>query len=135
MSKVSGLGYLGATITDPGSWHRLLSTVYGLERRDDSPQGVHQYRLDEQHHRIALYEGDTDNVAHVGWEVETRENLRSLAAHLSENGIAVEPGEVAICNFGLAPFVPPEPGSMQHMLRRADVGIRPKRVPARPRSY
>ena len=97
MSKVSGLGYLGAKITDPESWHRFLSTVYGLERRGDSPEGVHQYRLDEQHHRIALYEGDSDNVAHVGWEVETREDLEMLAAHLSKNGIAVEPGEARLC--------------------------------------
>jgi 2,3-dihydroxybiphenyl 1,2-dioxygenase len=97
MSKVSGLGYLGATITDSGSWHRLLSTVYGLERRGDTPKGVHQYRLDEQHHRLALYEGDSDKIAHVGWEVETREDLRTLAAHLSENGISVEPGEARLC--------------------------------------
>lgn len=97
MSRVSCLGYLGATITDPESWHRLLSTVYGLERRDDSPGGVHQYRLDEQHHRIALYEGDSDNVAHVGWEVETREDLKTLEAHLLKNGIAVDRGEARLC--------------------------------------
>jgi 2,3-dihydroxybiphenyl 1,2-dioxygenase len=75
----------------------LLRTVYGLERRSDSPAGVHQYRLDEQHYRIALYEGKVDKLAHLGWEVETREDLREIAAHLSNIGLAVEPGETPLC--------------------------------------
>ena len=47
MSRVSGLGYAGATITDAPAWHELLRTVYGLERRTDPRGGLHQYRLDE----------------------------------------------------------------------------------------
>jgi len=91
------LGYVGCTVTNADAWQHLLRTVYGLERRTDSPDGVHQFRLDEQHHRIALYEGDVDKLAHLGWEVDTREDLRELAAHLSDNGIEVEPGETALC--------------------------------------
>ncbi|MFT4562339.1 MAG: 2,3-dihydroxybiphenyl 1,2-dioxygenase [Gammaproteobacteria bacterium] len=97
MASVSGLGYVGCTITDYEPWHQLLRTVYGLQRRDDSPTGVHQYRLDDQHHRLALKEGTEDKLAYVGWEVDTREDLRTIAARLSENDIQVEGGERDLC--------------------------------------
>ena len=97
MASVSGLGYVGCTITDYAPWHQLLLTLYGLQRRDDSPAGVHHYRLDEQHHRLALKEGAEDKLAYVGWEVETREDLRTIAARLSENDIQVEGGERDLC--------------------------------------
>lgn len=115
MSKVTGLGYLGATITDPESWHQLLLTLYGLERRTDSPDGIHQYRLDDQHHRLTLYEGADDKIAHVGWEVDTREDLRLLAAHLSENGVEVEAGEPGLCE---------ERAVMELIVCRAPDGVR-----------
>jgi len=97
MAKVSSLGYVGWSITDAEAWHQLLVNVYGLERRDDSPPGIHQYRLDGQHHRLVLREGETDKLVYIGWEVDTRDALRELAAHLADQGIAVEPGEAAIC--------------------------------------
>lgn len=98
MANVTALGYVGATITDPHAWHELLTSVYGLERRNDSAQGIHEYRLDEQHHRLALLEGEADGLAYIGWEVETREDLREIAAHLSNNDIRVEPGETKLCD-------------------------------------
>ncbi|MDA0823530.1 MAG: VOC family protein [Proteobacteria bacterium] len=97
MASVTGLGYVGCTITDYQPWHQLLRTLYGLQRRDDSPAGVHQYRLDEQHHRLALKEGAEDKLAYIGWEVGTREDLRIIAARLSENDVRVESGERDLC--------------------------------------
>ncbi len=98
MASVTALGYVGCTITDAPAWHELLAGVYGIERRANSPDGVIQYRLDAQHHRIALYDGECDRLAHIGWEVETREDLREIAAHLSDHGFAVEPGEASLCS-------------------------------------
>ena len=66
MSRVSGLSYVGATITDAAPWHELLPTVFGLERRTDSRDGLHQYRLDEHRPRLALEEGDVDKVPSSG---------------------------------------------------------------------
>ena len=96
MSRVSGLGYIGATVTQYEPWHRLLQEVYGLEERSDTAAATHHYRLDAQHHRLALYEGERDAIAYVGWEVETRDALRALAAHLSDNGVVVETGDAAL---------------------------------------
>ena len=97
MAEVSGLGYLGCTISNPGAWREYLEGIYGLERRTDSAAGVDQYRVDDHHHRIALYEGDSDALKYVGWEVDTREALASLAEHLASNGVAVEHGDAATC--------------------------------------
>lgn len=98
MAKVSALGYVGWAISDADAWHHLLQSVYGLERRTDSPAGIHQYRLDEYHHRLAFHESDSDRLLHIGWEIESREALRELAQDLSAKGLAVEPGETALCN-------------------------------------
>ena len=90
---VSALGYVGCTISDTAAWDAYLDLVFGLEKRTDSPAGVHQYRLDDQHHRLALIEGNTDALAYLGWEVETREELHALAKHLEDHGVAVEAGD------------------------------------------
>lgn len=97
MAKVSGLGYVGWAISDTDAWHVLLQSVYGLERRRDSPAGVHQYRLDDYHHRLAFHEADSDRLLHIGWEIDSRDALREIAQDLSAKGLAVEPGESALC--------------------------------------
>ena len=97
MAEVSALGYVGCTITQPDQWHSFLSSIYGLEQRTDSDPGVYQYRLDDQHHRLALYEGDKDALSYLGWEVDTREQLRELAKHLEDNDVAVEFCDSATC--------------------------------------
>ena len=97
MAAVSGLGYVGASITDHSAWQRVLETVYALERRSDSAPGVHQYRLDDHHHRLALYEDDKDALSYVGWQVDSREELAALAARLNDNGVDVERGDGALC--------------------------------------
>ena len=60
MSKVKALGYIGCSITDSAAWEKLLVPTFGLERRKDSPKGIHEYRMDEYHHRLVLQEGKKD---------------------------------------------------------------------------
>ncbi|NNM00192.1 MAG: biphenyl 2,3-dioxygenase, partial [Gammaproteobacteria bacterium] len=75
MSSVKGLGYVGFEVTDIPAWDDLLGTVFGIAPRADSPPGSHQYRIDDNHHRLTLHAAETDRLAYIGWEMETPTQL------------------------------------------------------------
>ena len=92
MSKIKGLGYIGCEVTDFNAWDSLLDTVYGLEQRADGGKTVRQYRMDDNHHRLALHKSNHNKLKYIGWEVEFQGDLDNLAAELSDKGIKVEAG-------------------------------------------
>lgn len=96
MSKIKGLGYIGCEVTDFDAWDSLLDTVYGLERRVDSGKSVRQYRMDDNHHRLALHKSNNNRLKYIGWEVEFQGDLDNLAAELSDKGIEVEAGSAEL---------------------------------------
>ena len=96
MSKIKGLGYIGCEVTDFNAWDSLLDTVYGLEQRGDSGESIRQYRMDDNHHRLALHKSKNNKLKYIGWEVEFQGDLDNLAAELSDKGIEVTPGSAAL---------------------------------------
>ncbi|MCY4363416.1 MAG: VOC family protein [Gammaproteobacteria bacterium] len=96
MSKIKGLGYIGCEVTDFDAWDSLLDTVYGLEQRADSGKSLRHYRMDDNHHRLALHKSNSNKLKYIGWEVEFQGDLDNLAAELSDKGIAVEAGSAAL---------------------------------------
>ncbi len=96
MSKIKGLGYIGCEVTDFNAWDSLLDTVYGLEQRADSGESLRHYRMDDNHHRLALHKSNSNKLKYIGWEVEFQGDLDNLAAELSDKGIAVEAGSAAL---------------------------------------
>lgn len=92
MSKIKGLGYIGCEVTDFNAWDSLLDTVYGLEKRTDSGKSIRQYRMDDNHHRLALHKSNNNKLKYIGWEVEFQGDLDNLAAELSDKGLEVEHG-------------------------------------------
>ena len=97
MAEVKALGYIGCHISDPAAWKQMLEEIFALELRADGDDSVQRYRMDEQHHRLALYESDRDALSYVGWAVETRQDLDDLAASLIAKGIEVERGDSELC--------------------------------------
>ena len=96
MSKIKGLGYIGCEVTDFDAWDSLLDTVYGLEKQADSGKSLRHYRMDDNHHRLALHKSNSNKLKYIGWEVEFQGDLDNLAAELSDKGIAVEAGSAAL---------------------------------------
>lgn len=94
MPKVQSLSYIGFHVTKYADWHPIFFDILGLEERRDSPAGVHQFRLDSQHHRISLIDSDVDGLAYVGWEVDSPEMFAAFRDHLKDNGIDVQDGSV-----------------------------------------
>lgn len=91
--RVSKLAYLGANATDVAAWRKYGSEVLGLEIGTDSSDRLLYLRADERHHRLSIHEGGGDDIAHVGWEVTSHEDLEAIAARLDKEDIKVEPGK------------------------------------------
>ena len=97
MSKIKGLGYIGCEVTDFDAWDGLLDTVYGLEKRGDSGKSVRQYRMDDNHHRLALHKSNNNKLKYIGWEVEFQGDLENLAAELTDKGLEITRGSAELC--------------------------------------
>ena len=70
-------------------WHELLTAVLGMGFERAS--GATFYRLDEWHHRIAVYESETEAVKAVGWQLEDESALDVMVALLQDAGVALVP--------------------------------------------
>src|SRR5579872_1140166 len=90
---VTQLGYIGLNVTDPEAWLDLMTNVFGVEvRRRKDKNSPLQFRIDDHHHRIALYPSNSDGLRYIGWEVASMDELRRLGDRLAEIGMQVEPG-------------------------------------------
>ena len=92
---ISGLGYFAIETSEAEKWHELLTAVLGMGFERDS--GATFYRLDEWHHRIAVYESETEAVKAVGWQLDDESALDGMVALLQDAGVALEPLSRSLC--------------------------------------
>ncbi len=114
MVGVSSLGYLGFEVSRLDEWEEFATKVLGLgvaERGAGGARGAIALRLDDYRQRIVLEEGAADDLAFIGWEVQSREGLEALRRRLEEAGVAVaeaSPDEAAARRVaGLVRFTDP----------------------------
>jgi biphenyl-2,3-diol 1,2-dioxygenase len=88
--SIGSLGYLGLKVKDPGSFETFATHVLGLMPVESD--GATRYRLDELGWRIAVEEGDADDVAYLGFEVSGSAELEGIRTRLQEARVAVERG-------------------------------------------
>lgn len=92
MASVNGLAYLGFEVSRMDAWHALLTDVLGFAAAGTDPDGTRAYRMDENARRVILRQGPSDDVAFMGWQVDSRPALDEMAARLGSAGIAVARG-------------------------------------------
>ena len=95
--KVTALAYIGCEVSDAEAWEKLLVPIFGLQRREDSPEGVSHYRMDACHHRLSLHESDQDKLAYIGWEVASQQALDALVKKLKDARVSVEHADARLC--------------------------------------
>jgi biphenyl-2,3-diol 1,2-dioxygenase len=93
MRTITQLGYVGISAHDLPSWGELL-TRFGMqvEQAALSDRKALLARMDELSYRIAILDGDADDVAFIGWEVADRETLEEAVASASRHGADFQPG-------------------------------------------
>jgi 2,3-dihydroxyethylbenzene 1,2-dioxygenase len=85
---ISSLGYLGFNVKNMGEWEKFCTDgVLGMEAIADSTSDTLYMRMDEYHHRFVLHSGNEDDLAFIGWEVATPEDLEEMRARLHKVGI------------------------------------------------
>ncbi|WP_040790858.1 VOC family protein [Nocardia paucivorans] len=89
--SISRLGALSVDVADLEAWRYLLVDLLGLHARprhsDDEPLLI---RLDEHHHRIALYPAEKDCIRTITWEVDSPQQLRAVAERITAEGLEIE---------------------------------------------
>lgn len=85
---IASLGYLGFRVKSPKDWTSYAVDVIGL-MQVQSPNGSCRFRTDSHAWRIAIEEGDADDIAYVGFEVAGPREFEDMRQHLAANGIAV----------------------------------------------
>jgi len=92
---ISGLGYFAIDTSASAQWHELLTAVLGMGAEEGA--GVTFYRLDEWHHRIAVYESDGDAVRAVGWQLDNEASLGDMVRSLEDAGVTLSQMSQALC--------------------------------------
>ncbi|QBJ96587.1 2,3-dihydroxybiphenyl 1,2-dioxygenase [Rhodococcus sp. ABRD24] len=89
--SISRLGALSVDVADLEAWRYLLVDLLGLHARPrESEQEPLLIRIDDHHHRIALYPATEDRIRMITWEVDSPEELRAIADRVAAEGVAVE---------------------------------------------
>lgn len=87
MSGVAQLGYLGISVSNMDAWEDLLQNVLGMEIVERATDGTVYARMDEHHHRIALYPTGKDDMIYAGWQTRTRKDFEEVKVKLLALGV------------------------------------------------
>lgn len=89
---VISLGYWGFEVSEREAWRHFLVDVLGLTGAERDTDGADVFRIDEYRSRLRIYDGPTDDVAFVGWEVAGPAELAEVGASLRQAGHEVVTG-------------------------------------------
>lgn len=92
MAAVCQLGYVGLEVSDLDAWRSLAGEVLGFEVADREEDGAVLLRMDENNHRLALFEGPADDLLYSGWQVQKPEDFNEIREQLTAAGIDVTDG-------------------------------------------
>ena len=81
---INAFAYMGITTPNHADWNDFGTRILGLERGTDSPDGGQRYRLDDALFRLAVYPGDKDDVAYLGWTVNSAAEAEVMEQRLSK---------------------------------------------------
>lgn len=96
--SIEQLAYLGFEVSDTSAWQSFATEVLGLglagrsELARRSDDGSFALRMDGHEQRFIVSEGPRDDLAFVGWQVESAGVLEDLGRHLSDSGFDVTKG-------------------------------------------
>ena len=92
MSAVKQLGYLAFEVSDLEAWRSFGTKILGLEVVDDRGEAGFSLRMDSYAQRFFIEPGPADDLAVVGWEVESPKELEQISSRLTAAGHEVLQG-------------------------------------------
>ena len=94
---ISSLSYIGVNSDKIEDWSEFSQKCLGMQQVDRA-KGALSFRMDDHKQRLAIT-GDTgDNMAFMGWEVETKNDIEFYANKLEKNNIEVIYADKNLCD-------------------------------------
>ncbi len=94
---ISSLSYIGVNSDKIEDWSEFSQKCLGMQQVDRG-KGALSFRMDDHKQRLAIT-GDTgDNMAFMGWEVETKNDIEFYANKLEKNNIEVICADKNLCD-------------------------------------
>jgi len=91
------LGYLVFNVRRPDRWAQFCRSMLGLPEPATNIDGSFGYQLDnEAAHRLVIEAGQADDLAALGLECSSDEELDTLLARLQDGGLRIEKGSRAL---------------------------------------
>lgn len=84
--KLERLAYIGLSVDDPQAWLRFALDGLGLADAGAVGETL-RLQMDDRSWRIALHPGPLNDLAYVGFEVDTTQALEQLEASLGRRGV------------------------------------------------
>lgn len=82
---IARLGYLGFEATDLGAWRSFANDTLGMMSAA-SGKDCDRYRLDSRAWRLAVHNGQSDDIAYAGFEVADAAAFEATASRLRQMG-------------------------------------------------
>lgn len=92
------LSYLVFAVRDLARWRRFAGDFLGLPAPVRNIDGSLGYRIDGQAQRLILQQGNADDLAALGWEVNDEEVLRAITVAAGKAGARPEEADAAHCH-------------------------------------
>ena len=95
---VSQIGYIGIGAGDMDKWEEFAQEVMGMEVSERAEDGTVYLRIDEMHHRFALYPNGVDDMVHLGLQTANRKEFEKTKESLLACGVEYQqatPEEIA----------------------------------------
>lgn len=95
--ELTALGYIGVQSPQLEDWSRLATGLLGMQQVDHGGKS-RAFRMDDRKQRLVV-DGTTGNgLGFLGWEVERKSDLETLAARLEAHGTKVTRGNRALAD-------------------------------------
>lgn len=94
---ITALSYIGIRSDKCEDWRQFAGTVLGMQILDRGGRNT-AFRMDDQAQRLIVSDEPGDTLAFIGWEVEQKQSLDSLAARLESAGHTVHSGNKELCD-------------------------------------
>ncbi len=124
------LGYLVVETNRFADWHRFGADAVGLHV-DALSRDSMRFRIDEHECRFLLQRGPAEDVAAVGWQVDSHESFDEIVARVMSHGVPVSQGteeQAALRGVErLLRFAGPK-GITQEIFTKANVPSEPLRM-------
>ena len=94
---ISSLSYIGVNSDKMEDWSEFSQKCLGMQQVDRG-KGALSFRMDDHKQRLAIT-GDTgDNMAFMGWEVESKNDIEFYANKLDKNKVEVVYADKNLCD-------------------------------------